>query len=241
MVQSERHKSMNKGMNKRVPIAKGKGTDRQASLLQRRAYNEVKRLLISGEFEPGSFLSERQLSLRLGMSKTPVHVALKRLELEGFLSVSPQQGVVVRVMSIQEIVEHYEMRQAIESFVVRKLAGKLSNEQIERLHDSLAEQSNSLLTEVTPRSVELDANFHLALTEFVANSQLTRLMEQSRERIHQVIFRAVELDPQRMRDSLEEHTRIVEAIIQGDATRSSELMTEHLERGKQRHLALHCL
>ena len=67
------------------------------------------------------------------MSKTPVHVALERLEAEGFVSVSPQQGIVVRDMSIQDIVEHYEMRQAIEAFVVSKLAGKLGPEQLSRL------------------------------------------------------------------------------------------------------------
>jgi DNA-binding GntR family transcriptional regulator len=211
-------------------------SDLKSSPLQKRAYAEVKRLIVTGEAAPGSFLSERQLGQRLGMSKTPVHVALERLAAEGFVSVSPQQGVVVRDMSIQDIVEHYEVRQAIEAFVVSKLAGKLSPEQIARLRASLAEQKKSLRTKDMGHSVELDAAFHLLLCEFVANSQLSRLMEQFRERIHQVILRAAQIDPTRMQDSLDEHTRIVESIIAGDADQASQEMVAHLESGKQRHL-----
>jgi DNA-binding GntR family transcriptional regulator len=211
-------------------------SDRKSTPLQKRAYAEVKRLIVTGEAAPGSFLSERQLGQRLGMSKTPVHVALERLAAEGFVSVSPQQGIVVRDMSIQDIIEHYEMRQAIESFVVRKLAGKLSPAQVKQLRASLAEQKKSLRAEDMRHSVELDAEFHLMLCGFVANSQLTRFIEQSRERIHQVILRAAQLDPARMQDSLDEHTRIVESMIEGHAEQAGNEMVTHLERGKQRHL-----
>ena len=85
-------------------------------------------------------------------------------------------------------------------------------------------------------SIELDAEFHLLLCEFVANSQLIRLMEQSRERIHQVIFKAAQFDPTRLKDSLDEHTRIVELIIAGNANQACKEMIAHLESGKQKHL-----
>lgn len=210
--------------------------DRKSSLLQKQAYTEVKRLIVSGEAAPGTFLSERQLGLLLGMSKTPVHVALERLEAEGFVSVSPQQGIVVLDMSIQDIVEHYELRQAIESFVVQKLAGKLIPVQAKQLRAILAEQKRALRASDIKRSVALDAGFHLLLCSFLANSQLSRFMEQSRERMHQVILRAAQLDPSRLKDSLDEHTRVVELLIGGDAVQASTEMVAHLESGKQRHL-----
>ena len=93
--------------------------------LQSRAYAELRRLITSGEFPPGSFLSERQLAAQLGMSKTPVHVALERLEADGFVTISAQQGVVVRGLGVEDIVDHYELREAVESWVVRRLAGRL--------------------------------------------------------------------------------------------------------------------
>src|SRR5215831_7744368 len=64
-----------------------------ASLLKERAYDELKRRILNDDYPPGSFLAERRLAEELGMSKTPVKAALERLELEGFLLVSPQQGI----------------------------------------------------------------------------------------------------------------------------------------------------
>jgi DNA-binding GntR family transcriptional regulator len=66
------------------------------SLLKAKAYTEIKERIQNSTFAPGVFLSERKLSSLLGMSKTPIKAALERLEQEGFVAVSPQQGIVVR-------------------------------------------------------------------------------------------------------------------------------------------------
>ncbi len=209
---------------------------RKSRLLQKQAYTEVKRLIVSGEAPPGSFLSERQLAERLGMSKTPVHVALERLEAEEFVNVSPQQGIVVRELTIEDIVDHFELRQAIESFVARQIAGRLSEDQTQRLKANLAEQKQSVATDDISRHVELDAEFHLLLCDFLANRQITQIMEQLREKIHQVILRITRIDQDRMVESFEEHSRIAEAIIHGEVDRAVALAVEHLEIGKQRIL-----
>src|SRR5437899_8390145 len=96
------------------------------ALLKDRAYDRIKVRLLNDDYPPGSFLSERQLAENLGMSKTPVKAALERLESEGFISVSPQQGIVVRELSVHEIADQYEIRAALESYTVRALAGRLT-------------------------------------------------------------------------------------------------------------------
>ena len=95
-------------------------------LLKERAYDEIKRLILTGDLTPGTFLAERQLAARLGMSKTPVRSALERLESEGFISISPQQGAIIRDLSLDEIADQYEIRTALETFVVRTVAGRLT-------------------------------------------------------------------------------------------------------------------
>src|SRR5262249_5818701 len=95
---------------------------RAGCLLKERAYAEIKRRILSGDPASGRFLSERQLSLQLGMSKTPVRAALERLEQEGIVTISPQQGIVVRDLSIHEIADQYEIRAALETYVLRSLA-----------------------------------------------------------------------------------------------------------------------
>src|SRR6516162_1995631 len=86
-------------------------------LLRQRAYGELKELIQSGALPAGAFLSERQLVGRLGMSKTPIRAALQQLEGEGLVSVSPQQGILVRELSAREILELFDLRAAVEPFV----------------------------------------------------------------------------------------------------------------------------
>jgi DNA-binding GntR family transcriptional regulator len=209
---------------------------RKSSLLQKQAYSQLRQLIVSGHAPPGSFLSERQLAAQMGMSKTPVHVALERLQAEGFIDVSPQQGIVVREMSIQDIVEHYELRQAVESYVVTKLSGRLTAEQIKRLKDVLTRHKKAVKTGDHIQYVVLDSEFHLLLCEFLNNRQITQTLEQLRDKIHQVIQRVTNLDRNRIAEALAEHAAIAEAMIDGNTTSASRLLIEHLEIGKQRIL-----
>ena len=96
------------------------------SLLKERAYTEIKQRILSGVLAPSTFLSERQMAGQLAMSKTPIRAALQRLEVEGLVTISPQQGIIVRDLSVHEIADLYEMRAALETYVARTLAGRLT-------------------------------------------------------------------------------------------------------------------
>src|SRR6266567_4439531 len=106
------------------PASGTNGHDSPRSFLKDRAYELIKQRLLNNDYPPGSFLSERQLAENLGMSKTPIKGALERLESEGFITVSPQQGIVVRELSVHEIADQYEIRGVLESYTLRSLAGK---------------------------------------------------------------------------------------------------------------------
>ncbi|MGV3661273.1 MAG: GntR family transcriptional regulator [Prosthecobacter sp.] len=211
-------------------------TSPSPSRLQSRAYAELRRLIVSGEFPPGTFLSERQLAQQLEMSKTPVHVALERLESEGFVTISAQQGIVVRGMSVEDIVDHYELREAVETWVVRRLAGKLSLEQQRQLLDNLKAQREALKEEDLRRLIQMDEQMHFLLGSFLQNREIASTMERLRDKIHQVIVRVTDSDRTRPAESVAEHERIIKAVIAGDGARAADLMVEHLEAGKRRIL-----
>lgn len=204
--------------------------------LQSRAYGEIRRLIVSGEFPPGSFLSERQLAAQLGMSKTPVHVALERLEAEGFVVISAQQGIVVRGMSVEDIVDHYELREAVESWVVRRLAGRLSPAQRAELQANLQHQQEALAAWDMVRLMHLDEQMHYLLCSYLNNREIMSTMERLRDKIHQVILRVTETDHTRPAESTAEHVCIIQAVLDGNADLAAQLMTEHLEAGKRRIL-----
>lgn len=217
-------------------VANGNGQGRTngksgPGLLKEQAYAEIKRQILGGELAPGSFLAERQVAARLGMSKTPVRSALERLEAEGFLSISPQQGAIIRDLSVAEIADQYEIRMAIESFVVRSLAGKLSAPQVERLRANLKLQQANLAVGDVGRGVALDEEFHGLFCEFLGNQEILRVMSQLRDKTHRVIFRVFTINGVRMTRSYEEHRAIAEAVIKGEPALASTRIEEHLRFG----------
>jgi DNA-binding GntR family transcriptional regulator len=204
----------------------------ERALLKERAYTEIKELILSNGCGRG-FLAERQLASRLGMSKTPIRAALERLELEGFITISPQQGVVVRELSVHDIADQYEIRAALEAFVLRSVAGRLTAAQVERLQANLDEQKANKGAADIERGIALDAEFHALFSEFLGNREILRVMSQLREKIHRVISQVFTLNPDRMAGSYEEHLAIAEAVIQGDAALAAQRIEEHLEIGKR--------
>lgn len=198
------------------------------------AYEELRSRFDNRLYPPGTFLSERQLAEELGMSKTPVKAALERLELEGFITVSPQSGIVVRELSLDEITQMYEIRLALDAFVLRSLAGRLTNEQLAKWELNLeryaaAEGKPELLRE----AVLLDAEFHLLPSQFLGNKLIINTMQQFSVQIFQVINRVFSRLPSRVSQSLIEHREIVDAVRQGKGDLARELVEIHLRVGHE--------
>lgn len=204
--------------------------------LKQRAYLELKQLIVGGELAGGSVQSVRQLAARLEMSKTPVHAAIERLEAEGLVTLAPQQGVVVREMSIQDIINHYEIRQALEPYVLRRLAGRLTESHIEQVQQNLAEVKRCSGAGDSAGLTKADTEFHQLLCGFVGNDEITRVMQQLRDKVQRVVFRVAEQFPERVTETFEEHKAIVDALVDGDGERAAQLMYEHLGQGLRRFL-----
>jgi DNA-binding GntR family transcriptional regulator len=213
----------------------GEAGDRAAparGLLKERAYDQLKGLILDGSLAPGTFLAERQLAARLGMSKTPVRSALERLESEGFISISPQQGAIIRDLSLGEVADQYEIRVALETVVARNLAGRLGGEQVARVRANLEAQRQNLGVGSVERGVALDEEFHALFCVFLGNREILRVMGQLGDKVHRVISRAFTINTSRMVSSYEEHRGIAEAIFDGDAALAARRIEEHLQYGK---------
>lgn len=215
------------------PAARANGHAPAKPLLKDRAYERIKHRLLNDDYPPGSFLSERQLAENLGMSKTPVKAALERLESEGFIAVSPQQGIVVRELSVHEIADQYEIRMALESYTLRTLAGRLTPDQVGRVRANLAAQARLRGTRDVTKGVGLDAEFHTQFAEFLGNGEILRVTGQLREKMQRVITQVFRLSPTRIDTSHDEHTVIAAAVIDGDGPRAADLIVRHLELGKR--------
>jgi DNA-binding GntR family transcriptional regulator len=206
-------------------------SDRGAVSLKHRAYTELKSRILSGALPQGTLLSERKLARSLKMSKTPVHAALERLEGDGLVTVAAQQGIVVRATSPQNVADHFEIREALESFVVSRLAGRLTPEQATRLKRNLSEHRRAVRAGDIAGNIRLDSEFHLLLCEFHGNQEITRAMGQIRDKIHAVIHHISTRLPQRIKASLSEHEAIAAALLAGDRRGAAERVVIHLRNG----------
>jgi len=201
--------------------------------LANRAYDDLKALFQDGTYAPGDFLTEGELARRLRMSKTPVRTALTRLEMDGFVTVSPQQGIVVREPSIHEIIDLFDIRMALETFVVRRLAGNLSTEQATKLRVNLDLQGRAVKDKDNEAATRLDTEFHLMLCEFLDNREISQAMERLRGKLHRIILGIQRKSPERIVDGWREHEAIAESVLQGRGEQAAQRIIQHLEWGKK--------
>ncbi len=200
--------------------------------LREQAYQRLKQLILDEVIPPNTFLSERGLAEELGMSKTPIRLALARLESEGFVRVSPQQGIVVLALSFEEVLEHIDYRLALESFVVRQLAGRLSPAQTQALEAELAQQQQILEKPDQPQFVAADMAFHRHLAQLLGNRQILQAIERQQDMLYRIASRVYHKHPQRRAESLAEHRQLVAYLASGQQAEALELIERHIRQIK---------
>ena len=204
------------------------------SLLKKRAYDDLKEMIQTGIFPPNAFLSERQLVERMGMSKTPIRAALEHLESQGLVVVSPQQGIVVKELSVHEITDLFDMRIAIEPFVAARLAKRtLAPEQVAILEESLEKQRQAASTGDALAATRLDIAFHTLLARILDNRETVAWLNRCFDKLHRSILRINRLAVGRLPRSHDDHVAIVSAILDSNADAASRGMIEHLSYSRQ--------
>lgn len=171
-----------------------------------RAYRFVRDGILSGRLSGGAFPEEVQLSLAIGVSRTPVREALNRLQAERLIELIPRRGARVREVTLRELVEVYEARRAIEIHVARSLcvARVGAPQEMARLLDAMYEiPPNDLV-----RHVELDVAFHQAMVAALTS---------------------ITTEPRRLGPILEEHSVLLRALNAFDGDAAAALLARHLQ------------
>jgi GntR family transcriptional regulator, rspAB operon transcriptional repressor len=203
-------------------------------LLAHEAYDTLKSALQKGDFEGGAVLSEREIARRLRMSETPVKAALARLQEEGFVTITPRHGIVVRALSWDEIDEIFELREALEGWVLRKLARKgLDPDQDRSLEKNLRALEAAARLRDLEASTRLDTEFHIMLGAFTGNGRVARTLSQLREQLHRIIRGRLSINDSRLLPSALEHRAIVEALRARDGDLAVRRLDEHFRNGRE--------
>lgn len=188
-------------------------------------FDALRRMAISYQLKPGEKLSEIELAQRLGVSRTPVREALTRLVNDGFL-LPAARGFVRRPLDVQETLELYEARVAIESACLAMAIARASDAEIAEAAAYLDKSQKVPPDTPVEELVELDEGFHLRIADMARNAELKRILMNLNERIRFIRW----LDMENVgRDSTQkEHRAIVRALKARDAEASDKLLREHI-------------
>ena len=189
-----------------------------------------------GILKPGERLMEIQLAEELGVSRTPVREAIRKLELEGYVIMMPRRGTYVANLSIRDVNEVFEIRTSLDSLASGLAAERITDEELERLQRLLVLIGEYIETNDMEKIVETDTEFHDLLYQASRNTRLVGIIFNLREQLTR--FRTTSMGfPGRLAATLEEHRRIVEAIAQGDVKEAQAAAEDHMEKSEQTLLA----
>ncbi|MBS3984093.1 MAG: GntR family transcriptional regulator [Selenomonadales bacterium] len=194
-------------------------------------FEHLRAAIISGALKPGERLMELQLAEDMGVSRTPVREAIRKLELEGLVSMVARRGAYVSDLSIRDIAETFEVRAALESLAAGLAAERIVPEELEQLERVLVEIGTCEQQGTIERMVELDEEFHALLFAATRNSRLSQIISNLREQIAR--FRRSSLStPGRIKAVFQEHKSIVEAISDRNSSLAQALAREHIENAE---------
>lgn len=185
-----------------------------------------------GKLKPGERLMESQLAEDLGVSRIPVREAIRKLELEGYVIMMPRRGTYVANLSIRDVNEVFEIRTSLDSLASGLAAERITDEELERLQRLLVAIGGYIEENDMDKIVECDTEFHDLLYQASRNSRLVGIIFNLREQLTR--FRSTSMAfPGRLKATLEEHRRIVEAIAQGDVAEARAAAEYHMEKSEQ--------
>lgn len=199
-------------------------------------FEALREAIADRRLRPGERLMEVQLAEEMGVSRTPVREAIRRLELEGFVVMVPRRGAYVANYSLKDIADVFEIRAALEALAAGLAAERITEEEIEELERSLHRLAAHVEASDLEALVEEDTAFHEVLYRASRNQRLVQIVSNLRELIQS--FRTKSLAaPGRMRETLEEHQRITEAVVARNVLLARRLAQEHIENAESILLA----
>lgn len=191
------------------------------------SYDALRAAIVSGAIAPDARLVEADVSATFGMSRGAVRTALIRLEQDGLVVREPHRGARVRKVSNEEAVEILQVRAVLEGLAVRQAAERIDDAGKQHLTECLARQRELLEAGDLLGASDANADLHAALLDLSAHGTAQRLIRGLHSQTVRYQYRTI-LIPGRPAASVEEHTAIVEAVIDGRPDDADAAMRRHL-------------
>lgn len=205
----------------------------QSNSLASVVQGELERMILSGELAPGEKLTEVTLATQLGVSRGPLREAFRMLEEAGLVRTEKNRGVFVRDIPIDEAVEIFDLRAAMDELVGRRLAETITPAALKDIRAMVDAMEQAVKAKDARHYHLLNLEFHDRLVELAGNRKLTAIYRKLIKELS--LFRRLNLaDGWLLPISASEHRQIVKAIASGDPEAAGQAMFRHVMDSKER-------
>ncbi len=192
-------------------------------------YEVLMQKIAGGDYQDGDRLVISQISRENGVSDIPVREAVRRLESEGYVSIAPNQGPVVRCFSKERLREIFQIKAVLEGYAARLSIDFLTPEDIRELHQRNDRLRQALEKNDMKEYSRLNVEFHLRLYQNMPQRELYGMIQElwKKYSITKTVFSVA---PTRMEQSIDEHEELLRLIVQRDYDQVERLMRAHKMR-----------
>lgn len=191
-------------------------------------FNTLRKAILTGQLKPGERLMEVHLANRLGVSRTPIREAIRKLELEGLVVMIPRRGAEVAKITEKSLQDVLEVRRALDVLCVELACERISEEELERLRKACDDFEQATHTKDTTLIAKADVCYHDIIVEATGNQRLVQLVNNLAEQMYR--YRFVYLKDQSQHENLvEEHREILKCIEEKDKEKGAVAAGIHID------------
>ena len=195
-------------------------------------FNTLRQAILKGELKPGERLMEIALAQKLGVSRTPIREAMRKLELEGLVVMIPRRGAQVANITEKDLNDVLEVRIALENMATEKACTRMTEEEMGKLWLAAKEFERMISDGNLVRLAEADVAFHEIIYRASDNKRLNQVLNNLREQMYR--YRVEYLKEEETRNLLViEHEELTRAIRARDVAKAQEISFQHLENQRK--------
>ena len=195
-------------------------------------FKTLRKGILTGELKPGERLMEIHLANRLGVSRTPIREAIRKLELEGLVTMVPRRGAEVANITEKNLKDVLEVRQALESLAIELACERITEENKEELRQKLDQVETAVRTGDTGAIASADVAFHDAIVEFSGNMRLIQLVGNLGEQMYRYRFEYIK-DVSKHSQIMSEHRIMFDSIMENDRAKAARIVKVHINNQEE--------
>lgn len=191
-------------------------------------FNTLRQAILTGELKPGERLMEIHLANKLGVSRTPIREAIRKLELEGLVTMIPRRGAEVAQITWKSLQDVLEVRRSLDALCAELASERMSENELAALEVACREFEEAIYTKDVRQIASADVELHDIIIKATGNARLVQLVNNLAEQMYRYRFEYIK-DFSTHTRLIEEHRVILEALKNRDAKTAAEAAVAHID------------